>query len=261
MLCAKFGFLLFLNIPYALLLALNTFVGHYLRNPVRFGPLFFPRGNDFRAPENLTVCKVILGGRTMRNGNWGYGLIGHLIGWGHLYLNVYDNDHGFALIEGGHIGQVVANGRLWALTKEGDWENDGVQWDITPKHPASCSILILCLKRETLDFQAANHSYHFLGPNSNSFVWWVLRKCGTYFSVLSAFYPYMGVYYFADEFTHIFPQYTNIWLKVRLVFIFKRYSHVHQPSHLPIYEPLQESHSQLNWKLLNRNQQIHDCSS
>ena len=186
-------------------LSLNTFFGRYLGNPVKFGPLFFPRGEDFKAPDNLTGCKVVLGGRTMRNRNGGgYGLIGHFIGWGHLYINVYEHQNNYALIEGGHIEQIVVNGRLWALTKEGDWENYGIQWDITPSHSAACLKLVSCLRQKTLQFQAANHIYHFLGPNSNSFVWWVLRQCGTYFNVLSAVYPYMGVYYFAEEFTTMF---------------------------------------------------------
>ena len=191
-------------LPYLLVLSLSTFIGHYLRDPLKAGTLFFPRGNVFEAPINLTGCKVILGGRTMRHAQGGYGLIGHLIGWGYLYINVHEKSNDYALIEGGHIEQKVVKGRLWALTKEGDWENDGVQWDITPQRPADCSQLISCLCQKTLDFHAANHTYHFLGPNSNSFVWWVLRNCGTYVGVLSAVYPYMGVYYFAEQFTTMF---------------------------------------------------------
>jgi hypothetical protein len=146
-----------------------------------------PSGGGGRPPAGLSGCKVFLGGR--RIDHW----LAGTLGFRHLYLDAYRSATDYELIEGGPVGSTTT-GTSGAWVKRGDWDARGVQWDITPAN--DCPSFIGCLESKTAAYHAAGHPYHYSnGPNSNSFVSWVLNECGVAISALVSSYPYLGIDY------------------------------------------------------------------
>ena len=146
-----------------------------------------PRGGNGKPSPDISGCRVYVGGCSIEH--W---LAGTLLQFRHLYINVYENPSNYALIEAGPIGQITG-GTTGAWIKEMDWDSKGIQWDITPNN---CSDFITCLKKKTIEYNAASHPYNYnKGPNSNSFIWWVLNECGVDMSTLISSWPYLGIDY------------------------------------------------------------------
>jgi hypothetical protein len=146
-----------------------------------------PSGGGGKPPAGLTGCHVFLGGRLIDH--W----TGTILGFRHLYLDVFEGPSSYALIEAGPIGPVGGGGTSGAWVKSSDWDARGVQWEIKVD---DCPAFIACLKKNTAAYHAAAHPYHYSnGPNSNSFIWWVLNECGVDISFLFSGWPYLGVDY------------------------------------------------------------------
>jgi hypothetical protein len=118
-----------------------------------------------------------------------------MLGFQHLYINIFESASKFALIEGGHMGDNVAyEGISWALVKNYNWENQGYQWRV---NPIQCENLTSCLRKKTYIYNQAQVSYHFLyGPNSNSFIWWVLNACQIHIIPKYHHFPFTGIDYY-----------------------------------------------------------------
>jgi hypothetical protein len=142
-----------------------------------------PGGGGGKPPSGLSGCHVYLGGRFVEH--W----VG-LLGFRHMYINVYEGPTSYALIEAGPTG---GGGISGAWVKNMDWDSRGSQWEITPE---DCSSFIACLKMKTTLYNSASHPYDpRYGPNSNSFAWWVLHECGLDISTLFSSWPYRGIDY------------------------------------------------------------------
>jgi hypothetical protein len=147
-------------------------------------------GGSGQPPAYLTGCHVFLGSRLLDH--W---LAGPLLQFRHVYINIYEDASNYALIEAGPNDENrTTNGTTHAEVYYGKWEVRGVQWEITPK--INCSDFIACIKRKVVEYNDAAHPYNFdMGPNSNSFAWWVLNECGLDISFLISPWPYLGIDY------------------------------------------------------------------
>ena len=144
-------------------------------------------GGGSKPQTGLSGCHVFLGGRPIDH--W----LAGALKFGHLYIDVYEDASNYALIEGGPIGSTTS-GTSGAWVKNSGWDARGFQWEITL--PSGCPSFISCLKRKTADYHDAAHPYHYEnGPNSNSFVWWVLNKCGLNLLFSWSRWPYLGYDY------------------------------------------------------------------
>ena len=145
--------------------------------------------------DALNACTVVLGARRIgSNLNMKERAV-YLFGFHHMYINIFENRGNYGLVEGGHIGDNVRHGgNSWALVKEQHWEHRGSQWIVPTKR---CPHLTQCLRKQTKLYNLAEVSYHFLlGPNSNSFIWWVLHVCGIDIEPMCWLYPFTGIDYF-----------------------------------------------------------------
>jgi len=152
------------------------------------GEVKLPTLTPSEEPPNDGKCHVFIGGRTIDHWS-GY------IGFRHLYILYYKNSMDYGVIEAGPVpsNASMGGGHSGAWVKPNSWESRGIQWEITPK---KCAAIIDCLKQRTAVYNNSKHPYHATeGPNSNSFVKWVMKQCGINISFLVSSYPYLGVDY------------------------------------------------------------------
>jgi Domain of unknown function (DUF4157) len=136
-----------------------------------------PSGSQGKPDANLKGCKVLAGGRGLEH--WAGLCVGkgdYCAGARHLYLDVFNGPFSFATIQGGPADSTMKTSGAWV--DENKWESRGAQWE-SGKTGDECSPFIGCLKKKTAEYNAARHPYDpTSGPNSNSFIWWVLDQCG-----------------------------------------------------------------------------------
>lgn len=150
--------------------------------------------HDWKPPDNVTSCIVVLGARLTHIPSFQSKMKTlNLIGIRHLFLNVFENSKNYAVIEGGPVGEIIRNGRTWALASTSEWDGRGIQWSLTENMSYNkCLALIECLKIKTINYTMSKYTYHFLGPNSNSFIGWILHECNKSISTTFSHYPFTG---------------------------------------------------------------------
>ncbi len=156
-----------------------------LRNQPRNG---FP-------PENMANCTVILGAKFVGPGHVIIDPLAALSGARHLFVNYFFNQTSYGIIEGGFIptkfgyrGLSTAHIKLYA------WDHGGLQWQVPV---FQCKELIDCLHTKTIEYHHSSHPYNFLlGPNSNSFIWWIFAQCSIEIKSVFSKYPFVGIDYF-----------------------------------------------------------------
>lgn len=149
-------------------------------------------------PKNINECQVNLGSRLINTPSILLNIMTRVVPFRHLYINIFETSTRFANIEAGHVGQQIFwKTRSWALVKDSNWEYSGKQWIISTRN---CSKLIQCLREKTNFYSRANVPYHFLwGPNSNSFIGWLLNVCDIQFTPTWVFFPYTGIDYYERQ--------------------------------------------------------------
>jgi hypothetical protein len=147
-----------------------------------------PSGEQGRPPSNISGCRVYLGSRRVE-----HFIGGTVLQFRHLYINIYNGPSDYALIEAGPKDGKTVNGITEAKVNIMKWDKRGIHWDITPK--TNCLDFIDCLKRRTFEYDSAAYPYDYRGPNSNSFIWWILNKCGLDISFMFSGWPYLGIDY------------------------------------------------------------------
>lgn len=150
---------------------------------------------NYMEPKSLTECRVMVGSRRVITQSKFINIATHILPFQHLYINIFETPSSFAHIEAGHVGsELFSKGRAWALVKQSDWEYRGRQWNIKTEN---CQSFIKCLRKNTLTYTSADVPYHFLwGPNSNSFIAWILSVCGITLETRWTYFPYTGIDYF-----------------------------------------------------------------
>ena len=170
---------------------------------ILFAILFRQRPKDGVPPEEMNHCTVILGAKSVGPGHALIDPLAVLSGARHLFVNYFLNQTNYGIIEGGYIETKFGyRGLSTAHIKPYAWDHSGFQWHIpTPQ----CVQLIDCLYVQTMEYHHASHPYNFLlGPNSNSFVWWMFHRCSINLNPVFSKYPFVGIDYFwstASEFS------------------------------------------------------------
>ena len=152
------------------------------------------------APKHVRECQVYLGSRLISTPSILLNTMTRIVPFRHLYVNVFESPTLFANIEAGHTGEkVLESTRSWALVKDSNWEYRGKQWMISSKN---CSKLIQCLREKTSVYTKSNVPYHVLwGPNSNSFIGWLLKACEIKFTSSWTSFLYAGIDYYERQTT------------------------------------------------------------
>ena len=160
--------------------------------------LLRPRPKDGFPPDNMDQCTVILGAKLVGTGNALVDPLAALSGARHLFLNYFLNQTTYGIIEGGHIiTKFGYRGLSTAHIKPYAWDHGGFQWRIPTSH---CVQFIDCLYLQTIQYHHVSHPYHFLlGPNSNSFMWWILHQCSINLTPTFSKYPFVGIDYFWSD--------------------------------------------------------------
>jgi hypothetical protein len=141
-------------------------------------------------PRNLSGQRVFFGARIVEKPS------ARLLGIRHLYINIYQDPSSYMVIE----CMPYFSKNSWqsgAWIRKNYWESRGITWELIPKNYEE---LILTLTQKS-------HLYHNLqmpynikqGPNSNSFIGWLLSNCGLDVSKFLSGFVYWGVNYWRDQ--------------------------------------------------------------
>jgi hypothetical protein len=153
------------------------------------------RPEECRPPADFTGPRVFLGAR-----NVNYKIFSWL-GIRHMYINIYENASQYALIECSPcVHNNLALSGAWI--KEKHWDTRGVQWELVPHRLSQeptlheYEALIAGLRYWTRVYHSAGIPYRpKRGPNSNSFIDWLLRQCGLDISSFLPDLTYWGAGY------------------------------------------------------------------
>lgn len=143
-------------------------------------------------PIHIQSCTLVLGSKSVGTGHMVTNQFSALTGTLHLFLNFYKNQTYYGIVESSYVGRNYATGgRSWARMRSQAWDHGGWQWKIPTSR---CEEAISCLETRTREYHQANAPYHFLlGPNSNSFIWWVANQCSIQLEPKFSKYPFVGI--------------------------------------------------------------------
>lgn len=157
--------------------------------------LFRHRPKNGFPPDDMNQCTVILGAKFVGTGNALIDPLAALSGARHLFVNYFLNQTTYGIVEGGYIQTKFGyRGLSTGRVRPYAWDHDGFQWHIPT---SQCVQLIDCLHDQTMEYHDASYPYHFLlGPNSNSFMWWIFHRCSINLTPVFSKYPFVGIDYF-----------------------------------------------------------------
>lgn len=160
-----------------------------------FAIVFRPRLKSGFPPDDIHQCTVILGAKSIGTGHVLTDPFAALTGARHLFVNYFLNATNYGIIEGGYIETKFGyRGLSTAHIRPYAWDHGGFQWHIPT---GQCMQLIDCLHAQTRQYHRASHPYNFaLGPNSNSFTWWIFHRCSINLTPVFSKYPFVGIDYF-----------------------------------------------------------------
>ncbi len=146
-------------------------------------------------PYNINSCTVILGAKLVGPGHALIDPLAALSGARHLFVNYFLNQTYYGIIEGGFIQTDYGyRGLSTAHIRSYGWDRGGLQWKVPTYR---CQEFIHCLHKKTIEYHLSSLPYHFLlGPNSNSFMWWIFNQCSIKITPILAKYPFVGIDYF-----------------------------------------------------------------
>lgn len=158
---------------------------HYIRENLTM------TGKHGKPPEGIEGYRVFLSARVVEHP------VARRLGIRHLIINVYEGPENFSLIEGypflSDAGWVSG-----AFIRDGQWDERGIRWELIPQE---YPLFIEGLKKATKAYHQAQLPYNYKkGPNSNSFIWWLLKQFGL--DVLDLF---SGLMYWGTDYWRYYP--------------------------------------------------------
>lgn len=148
-------------------------------------------GKHGRPPADMEGFRIFLSARVVEN------RVARRFGIRHLIINIHESASKFALIEGypflSETGWVSG-----AFIREGQWDERGIRWELIPQ---DYELFIAGLKKATQIYHQAQLPYNYKkGPNSNSFIWWLLMQFG-----LNLLDLFSGLIYWGTDYWRYYP--------------------------------------------------------